>query len=139
MSERTEPAHPNDFSISLKYCRRLPLVKNISRPKGFLSQPSESAMTTCLSKMAEKSHPVFGLENECYHIAQEWKYKRNVITPIFAHLSTLQNLKDHYNGTFVNEPGDDSLKQLNFTWKIAQFQPYLLHLMQSQVLHSKQS
>ena len=85
-----------------------------------------------------RKFPIFGLQNECYHIAQEWKYKRNIITPTFAHLITLQKLKDPYIGTFVNEPGDDSLKQLNFTAKIAQFQ-HILHLMQSQDLHLKQS
>ena len=67
------------------------------------------------------------------------EYKRNVITPTFTHLSTLQKLEGPYIGTFVNEPGDDSPKQLNFTAKIAQFQPHFLHLMQSQILHSKQS
>ena len=41
------------------------------------------------------------------------EYKRNVITPTLTHLSTLQKSKDPYIGTFVNEPGDDSLKQLN--------------------------
>ena len=56
-----------------------------------------------------------------------------------SHLSTLQKLKDHYISNFVNEPGDDSLKQLNFTSKIAQFQPHFLHLMQRQILHSEQS
>ena len=67
------------------------------------------------------------------------EYKQNVITPTFTHLSTLQKLKDPYIGTFVNELGDDSPKQPNFTAKIAQFQPHFLHLMQGQILHSKQS
>ena len=67
------------------------------------------------------------------------EYKRNVISPTFTELSALQKLKDSYIGTLVNEPGDDSPKQQNFSAKIAQFQPHFLHLMQSQSLHSKQS
>ena len=67
------------------------------------------------------------------------EYKPNVITPIFTHLCTLQKLEDLYIGTFMKEPRDDSPKQLNFKTKTAQFQPHFLHLMQSQVLHWKQS
>ena len=61
------------------------------------------------------------------------EYKQNVITPTLTRLSTLQKLKDPSIGTFVNEPGGDSPKQLNLTAKITQFQPHFLHLMQSQI------
>ena len=42
------------------------------------------------------------------------EYKRNIITPIFTHLRTLQKWKDPYISTFMNEPGDDSPKQQKF-------------------------
>ena len=35
------------------------------------------------------------------------EYKRNVITPKFSQLSTLQKLNDPCISTFVSEPGDD--------------------------------
>ena len=46
------------------FAERLPSAKKSSREKEFLSQPSESAIRACPSKMAPK--------NECYHSAQEW-------------------------------------------------------------------
>ena len=52
------------------------------------------------------------------------EYKRNVITPIFTHLCTLQKLEDLYIGTSVKEPGDNFLRQLNFKAKIARFHAY---------------
>ena len=110
----------------------------VSRAKGFLSQPSESAIPACPSKMAEKS-PHVGPRKRVLPQRTGMENKRNVITPTFTNLSTFQKLKDSYTGTFVKEPGDDSPKQLIFTAKIAQFQPHFLHLMQSQILHSKQS
>ena len=86
-----------------------------------------------------KNHTIFGLENECYHSAQVWNTNG---TSSLQHLLTLvvsKKMKNPYIDTFLNNLGGDSPKQLNFTAKIAQFQPHFLHLMPSQILHSKQS
>ena len=125
------------FSISLEFCRWATFGLKTSRAKRFLSQPSESAISACPSKMAEKSSHVWPRKRV---LPQRTgiEYKRNVITLTLTNLSTLQKLKDLYIGTFVNEPGDDSPKQLNFTAKITQFQPHFLYLVQNQNLHSKQ-
>ena len=81
----------------------------------------------------------FGLENKCYHGAQEWNTNETSSLQQLLTLVLSKKLKDPYIGTFVNELRDDSPEQLNFTAKIAQFQPHFLHLMQSQIEHSKQS
>ena len=48
----------NDFfRFRSNIAGKLPLVTNMSRAKAFLSQPSESAIPACLSKMAEKIIP----------------------------------------------------------------------------------
>ena len=128
----------NDFFDFAQILQVGYLWPKTSRAKGFLSQPSESAIPACPSKMAEKSLHI-GPRKRVLPQRTGMEYKGNVITPTFTHLSTHQKLKDPYIGTFVNEPGDNSPKQLNFTAKIAQFQLHFLHLMQSQILHSKQS
>ena len=43
------------FSISLKFCRLATIALKMPRAKGFFSQPSESAIPACSSKIAEKS------------------------------------------------------------------------------------
>ena len=50
-------------------------------------------------------------------------------------LALSKNRKKRYIGTFVDERGDDSPKQLHSG--IAQFQHHFLHLMRSQILHSE--
>ena len=52
------------FRFHWNFAERLPSAKKSSREKEFLSQPSESTIRACPSKMASK--------NECYHSAQEW-------------------------------------------------------------------
>ena len=73
------------FSISLKFCRLATFGLKASRAKGFLSQPSESAIPACPSRMAEKS-PHVGPRNEYNHSAQEWKTNE---TSSLQHLLTL--------------------------------------------------
>ena len=128
--------HNSYLRVHIAFAQILKVVYH--SPKTFSrslrGSPYQHAPTKC-----PPNHPRFGLENECYHSAQEWNTKGHVNSPTFSHLSTLQKLKEPYLGTSVNEPWHDSLKQLIFATNSAQFQPHFLHLTQSQILHLKQS
>ena len=121
------------FRFRSNFAGRLPLAK------GFLPQPWVSAIPACPSKHDREITPYYlasrtnvttahrnGIQTERHH--------SNIYSPY-----TLQKLKNPYIDTFVNKLGGESPKQLDFTAKIAQFQPHFLHPMQSQILHSKQS
>ena len=136
MSERTEPIWAKDFFDLAQILQAGYLwPKNISSKEISLAAFGVHHTSMPLQN-GRKITPYLALKRVLPQ-RTGMEYKRNVITSTFTHLSTLQKLKDPYIGTFVNEPGDDSPKQLNFTAKIAQFQPHFLHLMQSQILHSR--
>ena len=71
MSERTEPIWANFFDFAQILQEGYHWSKNVSG-KG----SSPSAFRVCHTSMplqnGQKNHPIFRLENECYHSAQEW-------------------------------------------------------------------
>ena len=67
------------------------------------------------------NYPIFSLENECYYRAQEWNINETSSLQLSLTFVLSKKLEDLYMGTFVNGPGDDFPKQLNFKAKIANF------------------
>ena len=80
------------FSISLKFAGRLPLALKPLEQRDF-SRSLRSPLYQHAPPKWPKHHPIFGLENECYHSAQEWNTNE---TSSLQHLFTLvlsKNLK----------------------------------------------
>ena len=141
MSQRTEPLWANYHFYFAQILQVGYLWPNKVSSKGIFSHSlpgSESGIYQHTPPNWPKNHPIFGLENECYYSAKEWN--TNEMSSL-QHLPTLvlpEKNEKPLHRSFL-EPGDDTMKHLNFTAKIAQFQLHFLHLMQSQVLHSKHS
>ena len=123
------------YSISLKFCRKATFGRKPSR--AWISLPAFRVRHTSMPvQNGRKITPYLASKTsvtaEHRNGIQTKRHHTNIYFPLYSP-------KIGRTLHFVKEPGDDSPKQLSFKAKIAQFQPHFLHLMQSQVLHSKQS